>query len=188
VRFGGSDVTLSTDPVSNKELWQIRKEALWSSMAAYPEKDIMITDVCVPLSNFPTIIEDLKKRIKTSMLPCPMVAHAGDGNIHVFIMFDSKDPVEHQEADDLHDFMVYKALELEGTCTGEHGIGYGKIRYLNTEYTSATLKMMSDIKVCLDPKNILNPGKVIGPEYIRASQESRSCNKCTTHTNKTFCG
>lgn len=126
----GFGVAVSNNEEECHVMWRARKEALWSAGAEYPDKEAMITDVCVPLSKLPDLIERSKAEIIESSLPAPLVAHAGDGNFHAFIMFDPKNPEEVKEAKRLSSNMVHKALELHGTCTGEHGIGVGKMKYL----------------------------------------------------------
>jgi len=126
----------------------------------------MITDVCVPLSSLPLIMHETRSAINETQLPCPIVAHAGDGNFHVIIMFDPNDPVEIQQAKALATNMAIRAIELGGTCTGEHGIGIGKIPLLYNEYSANTMKLMELIKVTLDPFNLLNPNKIFKTENI----------------------
>mmetsp|Transcript_6223 Transcript_6223/g.9312 ORF Transcript_6223/g.9312 Transcript_6223/m.9312 type:complete len:560 (+) Transcript_6223:58-1737(+) len=143
------------------EMWRERKEALWAAMGQYPECEAMTTDVCVPLSKLPELISAIKEEIGKSWLAAPIVAHAGDGNIHCLIIFDSKKERDLTEANRLSSFMVQKAIGMEGTCTGEHGIGTGKIQYMPLEFNEATLNMMGSIKGAIDPNNIMNPGKIL---------------------------
>lgn len=130
----------------------------------------MITDVCVPLSNLPDLMADTKALIASSGLPCPIVAHAGDGNVHVFIMFDgssagsASSTSELTRAKALATAMALRAIALGGTCTGEHGVGVGKRELLVSELGEITVGLMHSVKTALDPTGIMNPGKVLKNE------------------------
>eukprot|EP00608_Synchroma_pusillum_P008970 CAMPEP_0198419704 /NCGR_PEP_ID=MMETSP1452-20131203/394_1 /TAXON_ID=1181717 /ORGANISM="Synchroma pusillum, Strain CCMP3072" /LENGTH=554 /DNA_ID=CAMNT_0044139841 /DNA_START=1 /DNA_END=1665 /DNA_ORIENTATION=- len=162
--YGGTGVRVATDPAECKELWRARKEALWAANAAFPDCECMITDVCVPLSALPELIGATKKEIEASGLNCPIVSHAGDGNFHVLIHFRADVKEEVEEAHRLSDFMVNKAQALGGTCTGEHGVGVGKVQYLERELGLPAVSVMATIKHSLDPNGVLNPGKVLAHE------------------------
>jgi D-lactate dehydrogenase (cytochrome) len=151
------------DPKKCADAWMRRKECLWSTMACFPDHDVMITDVCVPLSNLDQLIRESKIFMKESRLPSPLVAHAGDGNFHVFIIFDKNNDDEIRRAKELSNKMALRAIELDGTCTGEHGIGVGKRHLLRQEMGDESIAVMQSIKTSFDPKNILNPGKVFLP-------------------------
>ncbi|KAJ4705461.1 putative D-lactate dehydrogenase [Melia azedarach] len=159
----GSDFIFAEDPEAKKELWKIRKEALWACFAMEPSFEAMISDVCVPLSSLAELISRSKKELDASPLVCTVIAHAGDGNFHTVILFDPSKEDHRREAERLNHFMVHTALSMEGTCTGEHGIGTGKMKYLEKELGLEALKTMKKIKVALDPNNIMNPGKLIPP-------------------------
>lgn len=159
----GSDFVFAEDSETKKELWKIRKEALWACLAMAPECEAMISDVCVPLSNLAELISKSKEELDASRLMCMVVAHAGDGNFHTLIMFDPSQEEQRREAERLNHFMVHTALSMEGTCTGEHGVGTGKMKYLEEELGIEALRTMKRIKDALDPNNIMNPGKVIPP-------------------------
>ncbi|XP_034915882.1 D-lactate dehydrogenase [cytochrome], mitochondrial isoform X1 [Populus alba] len=159
----GSDFVFAEDPEAKKELWKIRKEALWSCFAMEPKYEAMTSDVCVPLSHLAELISKSKKELDASPLVCTVVAHAGDGNFHTVILFDPKQEEHLREAERLNHFMVHCALSMEGTCTGEHGVGTGKMKYLEKELGVEALKTMKRIKNALDPNNIMNPGKLIPP-------------------------
>lgn len=159
----GSDFVFAEDPEAKKELWKIRKEALWACFAMEPKYEAMISDVCVPLSHLAELISKSKKELDASPLVCTVVAHAGDGNFHTVILFDPKQEEHLREAERLNHFMVHCALSMEGTCTGEHGVGTGKMKYLEKELGVEALKTMKRIKNALDPNNIMNPGKLIPP-------------------------
>lgn len=159
----GSDFVFAEDPEAKKELWKIRKEALWACFALVPNFEAMITDVCVPLSHLAELISSSKQALDASSLVCTVIAHAGDGNFHTVILFDPNKEEQRKEAERLNHLMVYKALSMEGTCTGEHGVGTGKMKYLEKELGAEALRTMKRIKAALDPNNIMNPGKLIPP-------------------------
>ncbi|GAU17558.1 hypothetical protein TSUD_341020 [Trifolium subterraneum] len=159
----GSDFVFAEEPEAKKELWKVRKEALWACFAMEPNKEAMISDVCVPLSRLADLISKSKRELDASPLVCTVIAHAGDGNFHTVILFDPTKEEEQQEAERLNNFMVHAALLLEGTCTGEHGVGTGKMKYLEKELGVEALRTMKKIKSVLDPNNIMNPGKLIPP-------------------------
>lgn len=159
----GSDFVFAEEPEAKKELWKIRKEALWACFAMAPGYEAMISDVCVPLSHLAELISRSKKELDASKLLCTVVAHAGDGNFHTLIMFDPSKEDQRREAERLNHIMVHTALSLDGTCTGEHGVGTGKMKYLEKELGIEALQTMKRIKTALDPNNIMNPGKLIPP-------------------------
>lgn len=168
----GFDTMVATNPEECKNMWAIRKACIWSAMSQYPDLEPMITDVCVPLSQLPLIMHETRCAINKTNLPCPIVAHAGDGNFHVVIMFDPNKEEDIQQAKALAANMAHRAIELSGTCTGEHGIGVGKIPLLYTEYSRNTMKLMELIKVTLDPFDILNPGKIFNCKNISEMQNN----------------
>ncbi|XP_023751426.1 D-lactate dehydrogenase [cytochrome], mitochondrial isoform X1 [Lactuca sativa] len=159
----GSDFVFAEDPQAKKELWKIRKEALYACFAMAPGFEAMTTDVCVPLSHLAEIISKSKEVLDASSLLCTVIAHAGDGNFHTVILFDPADDEQRKEAERLNNFMVHAALSMEGTCTGEHGVGTGKMKYLEKELGTENLRTMKKIKAALDPNGIMNPGKLIPP-------------------------
>ncbi|XP_050228692.1 D-lactate dehydrogenase [cytochrome], mitochondrial [Mercurialis annua] len=159
----GSDFVFAEQPEAKKELWKIRKEALWACFAMEPKCEAMISDVCVPLSRLAELISQSKQELDASSLVCTVIAHAGDGNFHSLILFDPNKEEQRKEAERLNHFMVHTALSMEGTCTGEHGVGTGKMKYLEKELGIEALKTMKRIKTALDPNNIMNPGKLIPP-------------------------
>jgi len=147
-------------PFHNPDLlWRHRKEALWSALSAFPNCEALITDICVPISNLPHVIEKIGKMLdSSSLVSAPIIAHAGDGNVHTILLFR---PHQKREVDELNDRMVSLALEFDGTCTGEHGIGIGKRKFLKQELGENAVQTMKTIKHSLDPKNLLNPKKII---------------------------
>ncbi|CAI0402431.1 unnamed protein product [Linum tenue] len=163
LEHNGSDFVFAKDPEAKKELWKVRKEALWACFAMEPKYEAMITDVCVPLSKLGELISKSKEQLDASDLICTVIAHAGDGNFHTVILFDPNVEEQRKEAERLNNIMVNSALSMEGTCTGEHGVGTGKMKYLEKELGIENLKTMKKIKDALDPNNIMNPGKLIPP-------------------------
>ncbi|KAJ4362194.1 D-lactate ferricytochrome c oxidoreductase [Ascochyta clinopodiicola] len=145
-----------------KQLWSARKESLWSMMAIRREGDeVWSTDVAVPISRLPDIIEISKKEMDDLGLFASILGHIGDGNFHESIMYNSKDPKERAAVEKCVHDMVDRALEMEGTCTGEHGIGLGKKASLQKELGLDTINVMRSIKGALDPYWLMNPGKIM---------------------------
>ncbi|KAH6830183.1 FAD-linked oxidases family protein [Perilla frutescens var. hirtella] len=159
----GSDFVFAEESEAKKELWKIRKEALWACFAMAPNSEALITDVCVPLSHLAELISRSKQELDASPLLCTVIAHAGDGNFHSVILFDPKKEEQRKEAERLNGFIVHAALDMDGTCTGEHGVGTGKMKYLEKELGMEALQTMKRIKAALDPNDIMNPGKLIPP-------------------------
>lgn len=146
------------------ELWGARKHAFWAAQTMIADKEIMATDVAVPISKLADCIMETKKELDESFLFAPIVGHVGDGNFHTVIVFDPLDPVENAEAHRLNVSMVKRAISMDGTCTGEHGVGIGKKEYLEPELGKGSVELMKTLKRALDPNNILNPGKIIDIE------------------------
>eukprot|EP00897_Mesotaenium_endlicherianum_P005620 jgi/Mesen1/5086/ME000252S04205 len=161
----GSHFEFAETPEQKAELWRARKEALWSCALLKPGGEAMITDVCVPLSRLADCVSETKDELARSCLPAPMLAHAGDGNVHVIIMVDASKPDELAEAKRLARNITLRALAMDGTCTGEHGIGTGKRQYLEQELGANAVTLMATIKKALDPDNIMNPGKILLPRF-----------------------
>lgn len=132
-------------------------------MAANPDREPMITDVCVPLSRLPEMMRRSREIVEAApmKLPGPTIGHAGDGNSHVLLFFNPENEAEVKEAKRIGSELADMAITLGGTCTGEHGIGVGKKEYLKSEMGEASIAVMRNIKTIFDPGNILNPGKVI---------------------------
>ena len=143
-------------------MWQGRHDAAWAAKAAKPGWGMWATDVCVPISKLAECILETQKDIQKNGLYAPIVGHVGDGNFHLTMMVNPDDPTYLPKAEALNDRMVARALALGGTCTGEHGVGIGKIKFLYEEHGEA-MSLMRSIKKALDPDNIMNPGKIIGP-------------------------
>lgn len=156
---GGGDFQWATLAEDRTMLWEARHNALYASLALKPGKRGLITDVCVPISNLAEAVRGTKEDLAKSSIVAPMVGHVGDGNFHLIMLVDPDKPEELTEAQRIHDRMVLRALSLDGTCTGEHGIGEGKIQFLAAEHGEG-IAVMRAIKRALDPQNILNPGKM----------------------------
>jgi D-lactate dehydrogenase (cytochrome) len=149
----------ATHPEDRTRLWTARDHTLYAGMALRPGVKAMITDVCVPISRLAECLLQTRADIAASGLVAPIVGHVGDGNFHLLLLADRADPREMQRAQALHQRLVERALALDGTCTGEHGIGTGKMKFLRAEL-GPTVDAMRAVKRALDPLNILNPGKI----------------------------
>ena len=158
--FGGGDFKWAVRTEDRNKLWQARHDAAYACKALRPGAEIWATDVCVPISRLAECIMETKRDIRESGLVAPIVGHVGDGNFHLVILADPNDPGERKRAEDLHERMVMRALAMDGTCTGEHGIGYGKMDFLVAELGEA-VSVMRTIKQAIDPDNIMNPGKIL---------------------------
>jgi D-lactate dehydrogenase (cytochrome) len=118
------------------------------------------TDVCVPLSRLAECVTETQRDIAESKLIAPIVGHVGDGNFHLTLLVDRDNPDEVKVAKAFNERLIERALAMDGTCTGEHGVGQGKIKYLEAEHGKPALEAMRAIKQALDPHNIMNPGKI----------------------------
>jgi D-lactate dehydrogenase (cytochrome) len=161
---GGGGFTFATQPEEREKLWRARHDAYYAARALRPGAGGWTTDVCVPISRLAECIIETKKDNAASFLISAIVGHVGDGNFHVIYLVDSEQPGELEEAKRLNAKMVKRALEMGGTCTGEHGVGLGKMEYLLAEHGDATLDVMRTLKRALDPLNLLNPGKILAVE------------------------
>jgi D-lactate dehydrogenase (cytochrome) len=157
---GGDDFRWAITPEERSKLWQARHDAYYAALAMRPGSKGLATDVCVPISRLAECISDTKQDLAQSSIPYALVGHVGDGNFHLVFMIDPNRPEELVEANRLNDRMVARALAMEGTCTGEHGVGYGKMDFLVAEHGEA-ISVMRTLKKALDPDGILNPGKIV---------------------------
>jgi D-lactate dehydrogenase (cytochrome) len=144
-------------------LWEARHHAAFALLAAFPDKARRTSDMCVPISELPGAIRHAQELMSANGLEFTVLAHAGDGNYHVGFAFDEDDPAQRAAVQTTNDALVEYALSVGGTCSGEHGIGLGKIGYLQREHGDL-LPLMQGIKRQLDPNGILNPGKVLPPD------------------------
>lgn len=142
-------------------LWHARHEAFYAAVGLRSGCVGWTTDVCVPISRLTERILETKKELAESSLPAPIVGHVGDGNFHVIFVIDPAKPEELEEAERLNRNLVRRALDMEGSCTGEHGIGIGKQEWLREEVGEG-VDLMRAIKAALAPKNLFNPGKILG--------------------------
>jgi D-lactate dehydrogenase (cytochrome) len=143
-----------------RRLWKARHESYWSVKTAHPGREAIATDVCVPISRLAECVTETMADIRASGLSAPIVGHVGDGNFHTMPMVDMANPKEIAAAEALIEKMAKRAIAMDGTCTGEHGVGQGKIKYLKAEH-GAGLVAMRAIKQALDPQDIFNPGKIL---------------------------
>ena len=158
--YGGDDFRWATTPEQRSKLWQARHDAYYAALALRPGSKGLATDVCVPISRLAECIGETKRDLAESPLPYALVGHVGDGNFHLVFMLDPDQPEELVEANRLNGRMIDRALAMEGTCTGEHGVGHGKMDFLVAEHGEA-VSVMRTVKKALDPDGILNPGKIV---------------------------
>jgi D-lactate dehydrogenase (cytochrome) len=157
---GGSGFAWATRLEDRDRLWRARHEALYASLALRPGGRAWTTDVCVPISRLADCVVLTKEDNVGAPFPICLVGHAGDGNFHLIYVIDPENQFELDEARRLNERMVARALEMGGTCSGEHGIGYGKKKFLEAEHGPG-LDVMRTIKRALDPDNRMNPGKIL---------------------------
>ncbi|HTW52957.1 MAG TPA: FAD-linked oxidase C-terminal domain-containing protein [Stellaceae bacterium] len=157
---GGDDFRWATSQEERSKLWQARHDAYYAALALRPGSKGWATDVCVPISRLAECIAETKIDLAQSSIPSALAGHVGDGNFHLIFMIDPNRREEIDEASRLNDRMVTRALEMDGTCTGEHGIGYGKMDFLYAEHGDA-VTVMASIKRAIDPDNLMNPGKIM---------------------------
>ncbi len=155
---GGGTFTWATKEEDRQKLWQARHDAFWATKSLMPGKESFATDVCVPISRLAECVKDTQEDLERNGLYGPIVGHVGDGNFHVVLFCDRNDEAEVALVTEFYSRLIQRAINMEGTCTGEHGIGAGKTKYLEKEHGPA-LAFMRDIKRALDPKNLMNPGK-----------------------------
>ncbi len=159
--YGAGDFEWATQQEDRNRLWQARHDSYWAILAKYPGKKGFATDVCVPISELANIINDIRAVVDDSPLTSEILGHVGDGNFHMIFCMAPGDEETLKEVYRINEILVQKALDLGGTCTGEHGVGTGKLKYLRREHGDGAVDMMQTIKRALDPDNILNPGKTV---------------------------
>ena len=158
---GGSDFQWSTREQEKQKLWEARHNAYYAALAMRPGSKGWATDVCVPISRLADCILETRSDIEESELTVPLVGHVGDGNFHLLFLIDPENEEEELKLyQPLNDRLVERALRMGGTCTGEHGIGSGKIKYMEAEH-GESLDLMRQIKQAFDPDNLMNPGKML---------------------------
>jgi D-lactate dehydrogenase (cytochrome) len=159
--FGGTGYEATTSLEERNRLWQARHDAYWAMLQIRPGCTAVATDVCVPISRLAEAVGAAEARATELGLQAPTVGHAGDGNFHATVLVDRENPDERARAKEFVSWLNDLAISMDGTCTGEHGIGQGKRPYLVRELGAATIDTMAAIKRALDPENILNPGKIL---------------------------
>ncbi|WP_422393396.1 FAD-binding protein [Mycetohabitans endofungorum] len=159
-QHGGQGFEWATRPEERSRLWNARHSAYFAMLQLRPGCRALTTDVCVPISRLAECIEQTEADLKQSSLLCPIVGHVGDGNFHVAMLIDPASPAEIQEAEQLNQRLVSRALRFGGTCTGEHGVGLHKMDFLVDEHGADAVDTMRAIKHALDPHNLMNPGKI----------------------------
>lgn len=158
---GGQHFKWTAQEDERKRLWQARHDAYFAALALRPGAQGWITDVCVPISRLADCIRETKADLAATYLKAPLVGHVGDGNFHLILLVDRDDPKEIAEAERLNDRLVKRAISMGGTSTGEHGIGSGKIGYLEVEHGREGVDLMRVLKRAIDPQDIMNPGKIV---------------------------
>jgi len=158
--FGGNAFEWAVTPEERTRLWTARHNAYFAAVQSRPGCRCLSTDTCVPISRLADCLLDSVKEADESGIPYFLVGHVGDGNFHFGYLLDPNDPQETELAETLNHQLVARALRLGGTCTGEHGVGLHKMGFLVDEAGAGAVDMMRTIKRALDPKNIMNPGKI----------------------------
>jgi D-lactate dehydrogenase (cytochrome) len=159
--YGGGPFDWATKAEDRSRLWQARHDAYWASMVLKPGSKGVSTDVCVPISRLAECVEATKRDLDESGLVGPIVGHVGDGNFHVLTLIDMNDEDEIRRGQAFIERLVERALAMEGTCTGEHGVGQKKMKHLEAEHGPEALDLMRTLKRAIDPDDIMNPGKIV---------------------------
>jgi D-lactate dehydrogenase (cytochrome) len=158
---GGRDFVWATRPEERTQLWQARHDAYFACLQIRPGSRAVSTDVCVPISRLAECVHETMADVKNYFAPVPLLGHIGDGNFHLMLLVDPAKPEETEIAKTFNKRLVERALRMEGTCTGEHGIGLGKMGSMKMELGDDVMDVMRDIKKVFDPDNLMNPGKVV---------------------------
>jgi D-lactate dehydrogenase (cytochrome) len=164
--LGGGPFEWATKAEDRSRLWQARHDAYWAGRALRPDTEALATDVCVPISRLAECVVETQRDIAASGLICPIVGHVGDGNFHCAPVIDVHDPAEVAAVEAFMERLVRRALAMDGTSTGEHGVGQGKMKYLLAEHGAAALDVMRALKRALDPHDIMNPGKIVALDGV----------------------
>ncbi|KAG8764473.1 hypothetical protein FRC15_007607, partial [Serendipita sp. 397] len=160
-RHGSMKIRFANGNEEARTMWDHRKGALLAILGYIKDSEVWSTDVCVPVSNLPKLVRQVQEDAATMNVICPIVGHVGDGNFHAALIYRSKS--EFKKVQELSKRIVERALTLDGTCTGEHGVGVGKRHYLAKELGDETVEVMRTIKRTIDPKDLMNPGKLYPP-------------------------
>ena len=160
---GALDYQWASSEEDRRRLWKARHEAYFAVKTTWPGKDVLATDVCVPISRLAECVLETQTDIRSAGLIAPIAGHAGDGNFHCSVVLDASDEAERARVEGFLKRLAERALEMDGTCTGEHGVGQGKAKYLAAEH-GAGVDLMRRLKQTLDPLGILNPGKILVEE------------------------
>jgi D-lactate dehydrogenase (cytochrome) len=159
--LGGGPFDWATKAEDRTRLWQARHDAYWAGRALWPGSAAFATDVCVPISRLAECVTATQRDLAESRLTAPILGHVGDGNFHLTMLVDMTDSDEVARAKALYERLIARSLALDGTCTGEHGVGQGKVSYLAAEHGEPALAAMRAVKRALDPHDIMNPGKIV---------------------------
>lgn len=157
---GGSEFRWTTKPEERSRLWAARHDAYWAAHKLRPGAKGLSTDACVPISRLAECVTETQRDIAEMGFIAPIVGHVGDGNFHVLLLLDNEDKEEAKRAEIFLERLALRAIAMGGTCTGEHGVGQGKMKYMQSEFGPA-VAVMAAIKQAIDPKNIMNPGKIL---------------------------
>jgi D-lactate dehydrogenase (cytochrome) len=160
---GGQDFEWATRPEDRNRLWQARHDAYYAGIGLKPGCRALTTDVCVPISLLADCIDETYRDLEDSGFTAPLVGHVGDGNFHLVLLIDPDDSTELGRAKDFASRLAQRAIRMDGTCTGEHGIGIGKQAYMALEHGDVAIDVMRALKRAIDPGNIFNPGKILPP-------------------------
>ena len=158
---GGGPFEWATKAEDRTRLWQARHDAALACMVLRPGAQIVASDVCVPISRLAECVTATQRDVAENRLVAPLIGHVGDGNFHLAFVVDMGDAAEVARTEGVLERLAERALAMEGTCTGEHGVGQGKMKYLESEHGPAALEAMRAIKRALDPDDIMNPGKIV---------------------------
>lgn len=158
---GGEDFAWADRPEDRNRLWTARHNAYFAGLQLRPGCRASTTDVCVPISRLADCVIETAAEMDQASFPYTIVGHVGDGNFHVLMLLDPDDPAEFQESEELNRRLVERAIRMNGTCTGEHGVGLHKMRFMESEHGSNALDLMRALKQAFDPHDILNPGKIL---------------------------
>jgi D-lactate dehydrogenase (cytochrome) len=157
---GGGPFAWTTNPEERTKLWQARHDSYWASFSLRPGAKAFATDVCVPISRLAECVEETQADLAEAGLIAPIVGHVGDGNFHVSPLIDMSSREEIERAEAFGKRLAMRAIRMDGTCTGEHGVGQKKIPYLEAEHGADALDLMRRVKAAIDPQNLFNPGKI----------------------------